>query len=60
MQRVTARVTVYFLRDLPGFRLFATRYHHFFKKLLIYIFHKFDGNAFQIAPNHAKLRENVW
>ena len=36
-----------------------------FLKILIYIyiykfFYKCDGNALEIAPNHAKLRENIW
>ena len=36
---------IYFLGDLPDFRLFAICYRHFFEKLLIYFFYKFRGNA---------------
>ena len=42
----------------------TTRYRYFFKKNInIYFFINLmvtRGNALQIAPNHAKLRENVW
>ena len=53
---------------MPGFGLFAMRYFplpsFFQKKVLMYIFvinlTVTHGNTLQIAPNHAKLRENVW
>ena len=60
-------VTRYCFWNLPSFGLFATCYHcycFFLKNLLIYIFFinltVARGNALQIVPNHAKLRENVW
>ena len=53
---------------MPAFGLFAVRYFglpsFFQKKVLMGIFvitlTVTLGNALQIAPNHAKLRENVW
>ena len=39
----------------------TTCYRHFFKKNInVHFFIQFDSNAVQIAPNHAKLRENAW
>ena len=38
----------------------ATRYRQIYKKYILIVFLKNDGNALQIAENQANLKENIW
>ena len=38
----------------------TTRYRQIYKKYILIVFLKNDGNALQIAENQANLKENIW
>ena len=75
MQRVTITWTRYHTRFHLRYRMFSLRFawfwaickvlprvsDHVFKKIIsTHSFYKYDDNTLQIAPNHAKIRENIW
>ena len=66
MQRITIISTCHFTRyhtfslSLPWFGAICTRYRQIYKKYMLIVFLKNDGNALQVSQNQANLRENIW